>query len=149
MDTKIIYILNHYWEGDDNSTPYAWSENRAELEDYMNKLLEKPECPYGKKLRRKIDAALAEWEEVESEYIETCEKLCPYYDETKGHRITDMKKYSEWSTQLEQDCKVKRAEWFELNHPGLTTQKELVAYDEFLERENDYTSYYISKLKHV
>ena len=149
MDTKTIYILYSYYMGDNNSSAVGWSESEEELKALKAQLKKKPECPYGKNRRQKIDAALAEWEEVELEYIKTCEKLCPYYDKTKVPHVTDMKKYSEWATQLEQDCKVKRAEWFELNHPGLTTQEELVAYDEFLERENDYTGYYIRKLKHV
>lgn len=149
MDTKIIYILYSYYMGEDGSTAVGWSESEEELKELKAQLEKKPKCPYGKKKRRKIEDALANWEELEERFISDSEANCPYYDETKTPHVTDMKLYSEWCRVRDELLEVKRAEWFEENFPGLTTFDELSAYDEFLEHENDYTGYYISKLKHV
>lgn len=146
---KTIYILNHYWEGDDNSTPYAWSENRTELESYMNKLLEKPECPYDEQTRSLVDDALYEWEQIESDYLATRELESPYYNPTKVPHVSDIPKHMRVMAKIEKECKIKRKEWFEQNRPGLTTMKKLDAYHEFLEKEQSFDCYYITELNHI
>lgn len=149
MDTKIIYILYSYYIGDDGSAAVGWSESEEEIKELKAQLEKKPKCPYGKKRRRKIDNALVDWEEVEERYLNDSEANCPYYDETKVPHVTDIALYSEWCRVRDEVLEIKRAEWFEENFPGLTTFDELRAYDEFLERENGYTGYYIGKLKHI
>lgn len=144
-----IYILYSYYMGEDSSTAVGWSESEDELKELKTQLEKKPKCPYGKKKRRKIDGILAEWEELEERFISDSEASCPYYDETKIPHITDIKLYSEWCEVRDKLLEVKRAEWIEENFPGITTRDELAAYDDFLERENDYTGYYITKLNHV
>lgn len=148
-DIKTIYILYSYYPGDDNSTAVGWSESEDEIKDLKNKLEERPKCPYGKKKRRKIDYLLREWDEIEERLIADATTSCPYYDKTKVPQVTDMKMYSEWMGVLDKCLVSKRTEWFNENYPDVTTHEELVAYDEFLEKENWHMSYYIDKLNHI
>ena len=148
MDTN-IYILYSYVPGDDHGQAIGWSESEDELKDIMAKLSAKPQCPYNKKKRRRMEELLREWEEVEIELTKDADKQCPYYDETKIPHVTDVKKYSEWVVEQTKELAVRRAKWFQENFPGLTTFEELNAYDEFLDREYESTSYYIDKLKHI
>lgn len=146
---NFIYILYSYYPGDGNSTAMGWSESEEELKDLKNKLEEQSKCPYGKKKRRKIDNLLYEWDEIEEQLIKDATDKCPYYDKTKVPHVTDMKMYSEWMSVLNQLITAKRTDWFNENHPSLTTHEELVAYDEFLEKENWHVGYYIDKLNHI
>lgn len=146
---KTIYILNHYWEGDDNSAPRAWSEDRTELEDYMNKLLKKPECLYDEQTRDLVDDALYEWEQVESDYVTARELESPYYDPTGIPRVTDIPKHIEFMSKVEKECRSKRKEWFKRSRPGLTTMRKLDEYYRFLEAEMSSDRYYITELKHI